>query len=105
MSESSVKTPTPTTKEELDRFVATQQLEAEKDANKAPDASPWRLVQLSGIKKLLKAFLISRELYIKEIYDDQLTKATNRDITIDEKNELQKEIIKSVDAVIDEEMQ
>ncbi|MEE9214809.1 MAG: hypothetical protein V3U54_08465 [Thermodesulfobacteriota bacterium] len=102
MSETSVKTPT--TKEELDGFVATQQLEAEKDANKAPDASPWRLVQIAGIKKLLKAFLVARELHIREIYDEQLTKDTNRYLTIDEKNELQRVIIKNVDSIIDEEM-
>jgi hypothetical protein len=91
----------PSTQDTIRRFVRTQHKEAWVEAKSAPDASPWRLVQLGGIKHVEKAFVIARDLLIEQIFSMLL------DVSVSDKQreELFNSVVARVDARIDELMQ
>ena len=92
-----VTSPLPSTLEDLAKFVEQQSADAWADANKAKDASPWRLVQLSGIKKLHRAYIEVRELLIAELVRQQ----SNVTTTENQREELYVMAAKSVDGILD----
>lgn len=97
----STKRKVPTTTEVLRAFVDKQHEEALKDANRAPDASPWRLVQLAGIKKILKAYELIRETLVERMVEEKVT----QEMTIDDRNTLEATAITDVDAIINKKME
>ena len=88
-----------TTSETLTQLL--EQLEKEaKDSTKETTASPYPLVRLSGIRRIFRAFQLSRELLVHEKVRHDL----NKEMTIDEKNKIEALSIKHVDKMIDELM-
>ncbi len=96
----SPKPKVPTITDEVREFVQKQQEESLKDANKAPNASPWRLAQVAGIKKILKAYELARELLIEEYVENN----SKVDTLIDDKNRIEAEAIQAADRLIDDRM-
>ena len=73
---------------------------AHADANKKPDASPWLLLHLSGIKRLLRAYNVARELWVLEKMHN--ASKSHTEMTIDEKNKLEAQYIESFEKTIRE---
>lgn len=82
----------------LHKIVQDFEKAANEDANRAPDASPWSLLHLSGMRRIYKAFHVVRELLVKEKTEQCL----RVDMTIDEKHHVEGEVIKEVDKIINE---
>ena len=90
----------PTVTDQLQKILERFEKEASADASKAKDASPWALVHLSGMRRILRAYHVLRELSVKEI----TKKLIHTDMTIDQKNKAEAEAIQMLDKLIDENM-
>lgn len=92
--------PTVSVVEEVRKFVSQQHKEAWEDAKKSPTSSPWRLVQLAGIKNTEKAFLVMRNLLIDQIASQRIDVATP-DV---KRSEIIAQVTMEVDFVLKAEM-
>ncbi|MGI0058863.1 MAG: hypothetical protein ACREBJ_03770 [Nitrosotalea sp.] len=86
----------PTLTQMLTGFTEKFEQEA-KEATKPLKASPYPLVQLDWIRKMLRAYNKTRELLILE----RLNKQVNKRMTIEQKHELEAQVI----AAVEEELQ
>ena len=73
---------------------------AHADTNRKPDASPWTLIHVSSMRRILRAYNVARELWVLE----KMHNATkpNLDRTIDEKNKLEARYIEQFEKTISE---
>lgn len=91
----------PTVTDTIRKFVQQMHKLAWADANKSKDASPEKLVHLSGIKYTEKAFVTVRELLVEQIYSKLL------DVSMSEqqRKELLDSVVNQVESKIEELMQ
>ena len=73
---------------------------AKADAGKKPDASPWALLHLSGMRKMLRAYNVARELWVIEKMHN--ASKTQTEMTINEKNKLEAQYIEQFETTISE---
>ena len=86
--------------EDLTKAVQDFDKAAHADSNKKPDSSPWLLIHLSGLKRVLRAYNVARELWVIERMHN--ANKSNSSMTIDEKNKLEAKYIEQFETTIKE---
>ncbi len=91
----------PTVTDTIRKFVQQMHKLAWDEANSRRDASPEKLVHLSGIKYTEKAFVITKDLLVEQIYSSLL------DVSMSEqqRKELLDSVVNQVENKIEELMQ
>ena len=84
--------------EELTKLLTDFDKAASADSRNKPDSSPWALIHLSGMRRVLRAYNVARELWVIE----KMQNTSKINLTINEKNKLEAQYIEQFETTIKE---